>query len=158
MRRPGLLLGIAALVGLGGVFSCLTAQEPPYGVGRWVADSFGNHRAVVRVTGPAEAVWVHLPWRRRDSEPEKKEVLVMDGQTGQRVANVARLRITRESGDLVFQPNGPGQYYFYYLPYTGSITSNYPKISYPPPSATADTGWLRRNRLTDLAAAYEQRQ
>ena len=157
MCRFGLLFGVAALAGLGGAHASLAAQDPRYTTGRWDADSFGNHRVVVRVTRPAEAVRVHLSWRRRDSEPEKREVLVIDGQTGQRVTNVARLRITRESGDLVFQASHGGLYYFYYLPYTGTIRSNYPKITYPPPAATADTGWLHRHELTVPPADWQQR-
>lgn len=157
MRRVAYLLAtVGILAGFSAIPPALAAQAR-YGSGVWEADSFGNQRAVVRVARPADAVWARLPWRRRDLEPEKKEVLVIDGQTGQRVTNVARLRITRESGDLVFQARAAGLYYFYYLPYSGSIRSNYPKITYRPPEATADTGWLRRHELVDMPATWQQR-
>ena len=84
-------------------------QEAPYGVGRWPA-AMGNHRARVRVEDNADAVRVHLPWRRRDRNPQEKAIHLVDATDGQRITNVARARIGRESGDLVFQPrNVPGK-------------------------------------------------
>jgi predicted SnoaL-like aldol condensation-catalyzing enzyme len=44
----------------------------------WDRDHLGNHRAVVRVTSNADAVKVHIPWRRRDSAPENKSLVVVD--------------------------------------------------------------------------------
>ena len=57
---------------------CLTAAqstfgEVRYGTASWDAERYGNHRVVVRVAEKAEAVWVHILWRRRDLEPEKKK-------------------------------------------------------------------------------------
>jgi hypothetical protein len=105
---------------------------------------------VVRVEAPADAVWIHVPWRRRDSDPEKKEVLVISAGTGARVRNVARVDVNRESGDLVFQPvSGPGEYWLYYMPYTGTVKSPYPKIAYTPPEQTADPTWLAAHGLTE---------
>jgi hypothetical protein len=115
-----------------------------YRTGSWTADSFGNHRAVVSVQAPAPAVWAHLPWRRPDQNPDAKDVWVVDGRTGRRVLNVARGSINRESGDIAFEPvSVPGQYYVYYLRYTGSVTSSYPKLTYPGPDSTASAEWLR---------------
>jgi hypothetical protein len=123
----------------------LAAQEPVYRTGSWAADSFGNHRAVVSVEAPAPAVRVHLPWRRPDQHPEEKALWVVDARTGSRVMNVARGVITRESGDLAFEPvSGPGEYFVYYLRYAGSVASNYPKLSYPGPDSTAAPEWLAR--------------
>ena len=66
---------------------------------------------------------------------------------GTRIPNLYRRNMTREFGDLAFQPvDGAGDYYLYYLPYRGSITSNYPRIFYPAPAAPADPAWLRRCR------------
>src|SRR5262249_53841899 len=62
---------------------------------------------------------------------------------GVRVRNVYRASITRERGVLIFQPvSGPGEYYLYFLPYRGSIRSNYPRISYAPPTDASDPEWL----------------
>ncbi|MEP7380749.1 MAG: glycoside hydrolase domain-containing protein [Gemmatimonadota bacterium] len=128
-----------------------------YGTGTWEPDSLGNHRAVVHVETGDDAVYVRIPWRRRDPTPEKVGLIVMDARTQRRVRNVARMEITREYGDLVFQaPSAPADYYVYYLPYTGTFTSNYPKITYRPPESTADAGWMQRNGLTPQQARGKQ--
>ncbi len=119
------------------------AQSAPYRIGQWTADSFGNHRAVVAVSGAAPAVWAHLPWRRPDAHPVQKDIWVVDAQSGQRVMNVLRGSIDREAGDIAFEPtSGPGEYYVYYLRYTGTVTSSYPKLTYPGPDSTASSTWL----------------
>ena len=103
----------------------------------------------MRVEAPADAVLAHVAWRRRDAKPEAKEIVVIDAATGARVANVARASVTREAGDLVFQPQtAPGDYYVYYLPFLMTGRSNYPTIDYPKPVDWADTEWLARNDLT----------
>lgn len=119
-----------------------------YGIGSWDAASLGNHRAVVRVDKPAEAVCIRIPWRRRDLNPQDKSILVFDGATGARVRNVYRADINRESGTVVFQPRtAPGDYYVYYLPFK-SEGRNYPKVTYLPPEATADAAWLAAHKLS----------
>ena len=51
-------------------FSCynprvdLSLPELSYGIGEWPSDKYGNHRAVVKVQVPAEAVYVKIPWRK----------------------------------------------------------------------------------------------
>jgi len=130
---PALLLAGAAV-----------AQDVPHGTGTWDADQLGNHRVVLEVAAPARAVRAVLPWRRRDTHPERKNLVVVDAQTGTRVTNVARLSITREAGDIVFEPtSGKGRYYVYYLPNVGSGRSNYPRVTYPEFEATAAAGWLQ---------------
>ena len=111
--------------------------------------AYGHHRAVVRVEAPADAVLAHVPWRRAERQPEAKDVVIIDASTGARVANVARASITREAGDLVFEPQtAPGDYYVYFLPFLMTGRSNYPTIEYPKPVDWADSEWLARNRLT----------
>lgn len=125
----------------------------------WIPDSLGNHRAVVRVDSGGDALYVRIPWRRRDPTPDKVGVIVIDARTQLRVRNVAPMEINREFGDFVFQaPTVPGTYYFYYLPYTGTFTSNYPKITYRPPEATANAAWIQRNALIPQAARLKQYQ
>ena len=122
------------------------AQEIPYRIGRWNPDSFGNQRVVLHVAaaslparGPVRAL---IPWRRRDFHPELKRIIVTDAR-GTRVANTVALAVRRDSGDVVFEAaGGDADYYLYYLPYTGSVKSNYPKISYPAPDTTAGAAWL----------------
>jgi len=119
--------------------------DPPRGTGRWDVLAYGNHRAVVRVEEPADAVRVHIPWRRPDAQPEAKEIVVVDAATGLRLADVARVSITREAGDLVFRPaTAPGDYYVYFLPFLMTGRSNYPTIDYPKPVDWADREWLSR--------------
>jgi len=156
------LVAVPAAVGvmLAGVLALLPlraaspAPEARYGVGQWNADTLGSHRAVVKVTQAADAIRVHLPWRRRDLNPDQKNIIIVDAKTGITIANLARVNINREAGDLVFQPvTVPGEYFVYYLPFAGSGRSNYPKIVYPPPTPTAQDDWLQRNRLTEDALA-----
>ena len=113
------------------------AQQVPYGTGTWDAAALGNHR-VVLTADKAEAVWAHVPWRRRDAEPEKKNLILIEESTGQRVTNLLRVAVSGSSGDIVFQaPNG-GTYYLYYLP-SISRGKSYPTVSYQPATNTADS-------------------
>src|SRR5512138_2637821 len=124
------------------------AQDPKYGIGQWDPESgLGNHRAVVRVesiaTPKTAAVRAHIPWRRRDLEPEKKNIIVVAAATGERIKNVAALAIARESGDIAFEPKtNPGDYFVYFMPYRSEGRKNYPNVKYDPPQTTADPAWL----------------
>jgi hypothetical protein len=147
-RGSARLGGIAAFALAALAAAPLAAQDVPYGVARWEPDSTGNHRAVVRVGAAADAVRLHIPWRRRDEHPEAKRVVVVAAATGQRVANAVAVTVTREAGDVIFQPAaGPGDYWVYWMPYQGTFRSNYPRITYRPPDSTATAEWLTRNRL-----------
>lgn len=119
----------------------------PYRLASWDPDSGqGNHRAVIRVSQKADAVYVRLPWRRPDPEPEKKRVLVFD-TSGQEIKNVFPVAVNNDYGDFVFQAaKAPGNYYFYYLPYKIE-GRNYPRVTYLPAEYQAETGWLLRNGL-----------
>lgn len=113
-------------------------DQVKYGVGHW-SESLGLHRAVVRVTRQADAVGVHIPWRRRDLEPERKRILVVDASTDRQLENVLPVDIQREYGDLVFQPaTAPGDYYIYYMPF--EVQEGYGGYGgdYLPPESTAD--------------------
>ncbi|HUT23404.1 MAG TPA: glycoside hydrolase domain-containing protein, partial [Sumerlaeia bacterium] len=121
-----------------------------YGIGSWAPEGLGNHRVRLRVRERADAVWAHIPWRRRDREPEKKGVVVLDAKTGERVQNVARVHVGRECGDLVFQPiSAPGECHLYFLPYTVHGFYHGHHVKYLPPESTADPAWLERNGLRD---------
>ncbi len=129
---------------------CVAAPSPveiPYSTGTWDADSLGNHRVVLRVESPSAAVQAHIPWRRRDFQPERKNLLVFDARTGARILNLVRLDITREYGDLAFEAPSAGTYFVYYLPNAGAGRSNYPKVTYPEPESTADDRWIVRQSL-----------
>jgi len=132
-------------------------QNVRYGTGTWDADPYGNHRVVIHVEEKADAVWVHIPWRRRDFDPEKKNVIFVDAATGNRVKNACPVAVSREYGDFVFQPpTAPGEYHVYYLPHimTGR---NYPKVTYREMELTADAGWLKNHGLSAFNPPLKER-
>jgi len=175
LRRQGgkIELGLFLLAAAGLVMTGGSAQDVKLGIGQWDPESgLGNHRAVVRVeaspapkalpaknsvkkteaaptlTKPA-AMRVVIPWRRRDLEPEKKNIAVVDAASGERVINVLALAVNREYGDILFEPKTvPGDYYIYYMPYKSEGRKNYPNVKYDPPLSTADPAWLSANGLT----------
>ncbi|MFM9907739.1 MAG: glycoside hydrolase domain-containing protein [Chitinophagaceae bacterium] len=120
-------------------------QELPYTIPEksWDADSLGNHRAVIHFSGDGKIAFVKIPWRRRDVNPEKKRIIVQDGQTGLKILNVKTLSISRETGEIYFEPrSGTGTYYIYYLPYKNEGRSNYPRGVYLTTEQTASQEWL----------------
>lgn len=149
MNRSLLLVVVALSVAVS-----LRAQEPPHAIARWDADSFGNHRVVVTVARPAAAVRAHVVWRRRDRHPEMKRILMYAATGHARIRNVRVIAVTQMTGDIAFEPTaGAGEYLLYYMPYEGSVRSNYPKIDYPAPDSTAGRAWLIANELDDGALA-----
>ena len=134
-----------------------SSQDVPWRLGSWNPDSLGNQRVVLHVAArdSSGAVRVVIAWRRRDTLPEGKRLVVTDAR-GVRIANAVVLRITRDSGDVAFEPvRGAGEYYLYYLPYAGSVQSNYPRITYPKPDSTAAPEWLAfaRSNATRLISS-----
>jgi hypothetical protein len=153
-------------------------QDIRSGVGKWDPESgLGHHRAVVRVevlappqmplpkkggktvASPAApssvVVQVRIPWRRRDVEPERKNVIVVDAATGERIINVLPLAVTRELGFFLFEPKTvPGDYYVYDMPYKSEGRKNYPNVKYDPPQATEDPGWLDAAKAVLLRSEY----
>lgn len=124
------------------------ADELTYGTGSWDAQKWGNHRVVIRVDRPADAVRLRILWRRRDYNPQDKNIVIMDAENGQRIRNVYRVHIDREWGDLVIQPRTvPGKYFVYYMPYVTSGSKHYPKVDYQAPEETAEPQWLERHGL-----------
>lgn len=118
-----------------------------YGIGNW-QEKYGNHRARVYIHQKADAVRVHIPWRRRDVDPENKNIIIIEASTEKQITNLALIDVNREYGDLVFQADAPGEYYVYYMPFVVSGWSSFPIIIYPPPQMGADNDWLDRNGLT----------
>ncbi|HEV2354068.1 MAG TPA: glycoside hydrolase domain-containing protein, partial [Puia sp.] len=130
------------------LYLAAAAQQAPYSTcpGCWDPDSLGNHRVVLAYSGSRRDVADALiSWRRRDMRPEDKRIIVQDSATGRRITNVSIRSLTRESGDILFEPvSGTGTYYLYYMPYRNEGRSNYPKGAYWRPDTTADAGWLMR--------------
>lgn len=143
----------------------MPADEVPYAAAAEPWDeSLGNHRALIRVDDPADAVWVRIPWRRRDLEPHKKAVIVIAAASNQRIDQVLAVTINREFGDILFRPaTTPGDYWVYYLSYRYEGWKNSPTAVYAPPAPPADTAWaaacaplaerIRRGETAGLATA-----
>lgn len=127
-----------------------------YGIASWPASGRGNHRAVVEVTGAADAVRARIPWRRHDADFRNKAVRVYDLATGEEIRNVLACNITREHGDVVFQPGTvPGRYAVYYLPYNPAVIQGGRwDEGYLPPKILAGSGWLARHGLQDAASSF----
>ncbi len=139
-------LAFACLGALFAVAFHASAQDVPWRLGSWNPDSLGNQRVVVHVAAPGAAARAVIAWRRRDTMPEAKRLIVTDDR-GVRIMNVVALRIGRDSGDVAFEPvRGAGDYNIYYLPYAGSVRSNYPRVTYPRPDSTAISAWLSSTR------------
>ncbi|MGG7664314.1 glycoside hydrolase domain-containing protein [Dyadobacter sp. BHUBP1] len=126
-------------------FGPATAQELPYvsDSNSWNPDSLGNVRAVIDVKQKgAAAARARIDWRRRDRHTDS-EVIVVDSSTNRRVLNVKTDHISRESGEVTFEPeSGAGTYYIYYLPYKVQGRTNYPTANYLKRSNTASATWL----------------
>jgi hypothetical protein len=121
---------------------CGQAIEYVSGHNEWNPDSMGNVRAVVQVAQKAKAAKAIIDWRRRDHHPDS-EIIVVDGVTNRRIFNVKTLNLSRESGEVLFEPiSGAGQYYIYYLPYKVEGRTNYPTSNYLKRTETASPTWL----------------
>jgi len=145
-------------------------QDIAYGVENWKRNDLGRHRALVRVPESVrqsgyvnyaricsygtdakqryEAVWAHIPWRRRDLNPEAKGIRVIDAQTGKPVKNVIVLAVKQEYGDIIFEaPTIPGDYEVYYLPYVPLSSSPWSwglTDPYLPAYQEPDPNWVTR--------------
>ncbi len=136
------------------------AQETKFTISptTWKADELGNIRAVIRVKNDAKVAFAKIEWRRRDKNPNEKNVIVTDS-SGNIIKNVKRGEINREFGEIFFEPTtGPGTYYVYYLPYKKSGSANYPKDFYPKFEAAADPEWLKGVTLTQPNAEVSEIQ
>lgn len=144
-----LLFTLLCLFAIGSLQAQTVPSDELYGLGTWDADSLGNHRVVVSVEKPADAVLATLEWRRRDLNPEDKNLIVVDAATGKRITNVCQFTVNREKGEVAFQPQTvPGEYYIYYLKNVMSGSRYYPTVNYPPFENTASADWVKKNRLS----------
>ncbi len=120
------------------------SQDLYYGTGQWESQGLGNHRAVIYVGRPSDAVKVQVTWRRLD-HVEEKNLILTDALTGQRVTNIFCTVKNKDFAEIVFQPvSGEGIYYLYYMP--GRITGRWwhPDAVYEKPENTYDPEWKNR--------------
>jgi len=129
--------------------SNFSAEKLSYGIAEspWL-ESLGNYRVLLSVVDKVDAVWAHIPWRRRDKSPEDKKIIIIDSTTGKEIENFVRIDINREFGDIVFQPKTvPGKYELYYMPYNVTGTWS-PSVEYLSPELKAESDWLTKHGLT----------
>ena len=128
------------------VFVCANSQNISYKSGNngWNEDSLGNHRVVVQFTGDGKVAKAVINWRRNDTDPEKKRIIVQDAVSQKKILNVKTVSVNNETGEIYFEPvSGKGTYYIYYMPYRNEGRSNYPKGVYLPVENTAADNWLQ---------------
>ena len=143
-----LFLGIFTDYGLG-------QRIIPYSVpaDQW-KEEFGNHRAIIEVNKPYDAVSIDFLWRRHDSSPEKRQMIIINAETGEKIKNIFRVKIDNERCELVFGPVvRTGLYYFYYLPYT-PVTNQYHSGEYLPVENAPDSLWVLNHRLKEGPLKY----
>jgi hypothetical protein len=111
----------------------------------WEPEGLGNHRAVIMVNAPSDAVRATIPWRRRDSEPEGIAVRIFHGD--EEIHDIAQHWVDRNVGALIFRAPEAGIYHAWYMPYTthGSMWY-FPEIKYTTwDEMTPDPVWTERN-------------
>lgn len=139
-----LTLALATLLAFPAVARDFVPEAAWYGTNYWTPDTLGSQRAVVHVAEAASVAEAYIPWRRHDSHPEEKGLIVIEATTGRPVNNVIALEINREYGRIRFDAGGgAGDYYIYYLPYHTS-GGPYPRVNYPQQPDRADASWKAR--------------
>jgi len=136
----------------------LTAQiKYSDGNDSWNPNKLGNHRAVIAFSGSGNVAKTTIEWRRRDTNPELKKIIVQDA-SGKEIQNIKTENINRENGTIFFEPiSGKGTYYVYYMPYIDEGTANYPKGIYAKPEDKADAQWISKikSNIKDNASVTE---
>ncbi len=112
-------------------------------------ESFGNHRAVLSVSKPSEAVKLDFQWRRPDAEVEKRCFLIINAITGDTIKNIKRIAVSNENCQIQFGPvKEKGTYYFYYLPYVVQPGYGGFRNGYIPQEKGPDVQWLAKIEKT----------
>lgn len=148
---------ISLIILTAAIFPSYAETEVAYGVGRWDVATFGNHRVVLEVEKKGDVAAVEIPWRRRDREPENKNLILVAAAGGDRIQDIVPLTVNREMARLVFRPTqGPGTYYLYYMKWVSEGSKHYPNVHYQEPDFRADPVWLQKHRLTSAAAVKKR--
>jgi Glycoside hydrolase 123, N-terminal domain len=102
---PPLIALPLSLLAAGGSTAANRNREIGYSIPRlpWGSGP-GNHRAVIEVPTSSSVVRVAIPWRRREKDPAKKRMIVVDSSSGRTVENVLRPAIGQESGEFLSGP------------------------------------------------------
>lgn len=107
-------------------------------------EKFGNHRAVLSIDKPADAVSLSFEWRRPDAHVVERMLLIVNAATGDTVRNIHRLQVDNDVCKLQFGPvKERGTYYFYYLPYQVQPGHGFYGRGYYPKEEAPDADWLK---------------
>ena len=117
-----------------------------YKIGKWDHPNYkspfsfnGNHRVVIGLDFPSDEIHqIIIPWRRRDNNPDKKDIVIINSESGKEIKEKYFVDINNEFGHIIFKPDtSSSKYYFYYLPHK-STGGYYPKVDYIKPKNEID--------------------
>ena len=121
----------------------LPLQPVRYGIGPCWRRDLGDIRALISIPDATGPVKVRIPWRRRDVDPQAKQIILQEIKAGKRIENIAVIELNRDFGEIVFQPLSiPGSYALYYMPYTVNPTPWEYSVTYLLAHSSADPEWL----------------
>ena len=126
-------------------------EHPEYGK---AFESKGNHRVLIRTPKNSEGNYqVTIPWRRRDNNPNEKDIIIVDVNSNTLITNKYIKDLNNEYGHLIFQANKKSElYYIYYLPHK-STGGYYPKLEYIKPKNSQDKLWLENIDIENIPKA-----
>ncbi|MHA1452574.1 MAG: glycoside hydrolase domain-containing protein, partial [Promethearchaeota archaeon] len=108
----------------------------------------GHHRVTILVGTEEDAVRVRIPWRRRDENPRLKRIVIIHKESNSQIYNIYIRKISKDLGDIVFQPKfGKGTYFLYYLPFYVQDGDGYYFKTYKFRLFTANPFWFLKNQL-----------
>ncbi len=134
--------------------SCNSKTNPEYSTPKspW-SETLGNHRAVLEVTEPSDAVELNIVWRRHDLNPEEKKFIIIH-ESGDTIKNIHRILVDNERCQLNFGPvEKPGKYFFYYLPYVVQEEYGFYNKGYLKPESEPEKSWLNKVETSKLPDA-----
>ncbi|HBE43023.1 MAG TPA: hypothetical protein DDW27_17830, partial [Bacteroidales bacterium] len=120
-------------------------------------ESFGNHRAVMKVMDKAPVVAADVLWRRHDRSPEKKRFLIVNSVTGDTIKNIYRYEVNNEHCRIAFGPvEEEGIYHFYYLPYEVQEEWGFYGRDYLKPEKEPDPEWIKDNKVKEEPGSFRE--
>lgn len=135
----------------------LSAKEYHYVIAHqpW-EESLGNHRALLKIEEPSQAVSLSFDWRRHDLDVNKRCFLIINSQTGDTIKNIKRVQVNNETCKLIVGPvTDAGKYYFYYLPYVVQKDGGYYNKGYLPQEKNPSADWIKNiSKKSELPKAY----
>lgn len=130
--------------------SCSAENQSFYSVPEnlW-PEQLGNHRAILNVQEPSEAVSLDILWRRHDRNPESKRFIIVH-ENGDTIKNIHRVQVDNERCRLVFGPLvKSGKYFFYYLPYEVQENYGFYGKDYLKRESKPAKAWLKTNDVSN---------